>query len=189
MTRAPAVLLLLSVALSLAPVAACSRGSRPADDGPLAPATAAGIPSAATSARVATPESLAPTGTLIVAGPSSGSPGHGTVPPHVHDDGATLSSAALPPEVIRRIVRQNFGRFRLCYENGLRTDPTLAGSVRTRFVIESDGAAGTVSDAGSVMSDAGVVACVQRAFGSLAFPQPAGGVSMTVTYSLSFTAS
>jgi hypothetical protein len=91
--------------------------------------------------------------------------------------------------VIRRIVRQNFGRFRLCYENGLRTDPTLAGSVRTRFVIESDGAVGTVNDAGSVMSDADVIACVHRAFGSLAFPVPAGGVSMAVTYSLSFNPS
>ena len=122
-------------------------------------------------------------------GTTSYAPGGGHVPPHVHDDGATLSSAALPPEVVRRIVRQNFGRFRLCYENGLRTDPTLAGSVRTRFVIEADGAVGTVSDAGSLMSDAGVVACVQRAFGGLAFPVPTGGVPMAVTYSLSFTAS
>jgi hypothetical protein len=178
MTRA----ILLLIALS---GTACSRGSRPADDGPLAPATAPGIPSAATSARIATPESAPPvatsSGLVIPSSPSGG----GHVPPHVHDDGATLSSAGLPPEVIRRIVRQNFGRFRLCYENGLRTDPTLAGSVRTRFVIESDGAVGTVSDAGSLMSDAGVVACVQRAFGGLAFPEPSGG-SMAVTYSLSF---
>jgi hypothetical protein len=185
MTRA-AVVLVLVVAVA---TAACSRGSRPADDGPLAPATAAGIPSAATSARVATPESLAPATTLTAPGTTSYAPGGGHVPPHVHDDGATLSSAALPPEVVRRIVRQNFGRFRLCYENGLRTDPTLAGSVRTRFVIEADGAVGTVSDAGSLMSDAGVVACVQRAFGGLAFPVPTGGVPMAVTYSLSFTAS
>jgi len=183
MTRAPAASLLLVA------VAACSRGSRPADDGPLAPATAAGIPSAATSARVATPEAVPPASTLAALGAGSGSSGGGHVPPHVRDDGATLSSSALPPEVVRRIVRQNFARFRLCYENGLRTDPTLEGSVRTRFVIESDGAVGTVSDAGSVMSDPGVTACVQRAFGGLAFPVPAGGVSMAVTYSLSFTSS
>jgi hypothetical protein len=91
--------------------------------------------------------------------------------------------------VIRRIVRQNFGRFRLCYESGLRTDSTLAGSVRTRFVIEPDGAVGTVSDAGSVLGDAAVLTCVQRAFESLSFPAPAGGASMIVTYSLSFTGS
>jgi hypothetical protein len=183
MTRAPAVFLFTALS------AACSRGSRPADDGPLAPATAAGMPSAATSARVAAPESVPPAPTLTALGAPTGSPGGGHVPPHVHDEGATLSSAALPPEVVRRIVRQNFGRFRLCYESGLRTDPTLAGSVRTRFVIESDGAVGTVSDAGSAMSDAGVIACVQRTFGGLAFPEPAGGVATAVTYALSFTPS
>ncbi|HEX3343548.1 MAG TPA: AgmX/PglI C-terminal domain-containing protein [Polyangiaceae bacterium] len=181
MRRALAVCLLVG--------AACSRGGGPADEGPLAPATAAGIPSAATSARIMTPETTPDSANLPALGIVGGSSGGGHVPPHVHDDGATLSSAALTSEVIRRIVRQNFGRFRLCYENGLRSDPTLAGSVRTRFVIEPDGAVGTVSDAGSVMSDAGVVACVQRAFGSLAFPTPAGGVSLSVTYSLSFTAS
>jgi hypothetical protein len=133
---------------------------------------------------------MTPATTLSALGATASiSPGGGHVPPHVHDDGATLSSAALPSEVVRRIVRQNFGRFRLCYESGLRTDPTLAGSVRTRFVIESNGAVGTVSDAGSLMSDAGVVACVQRAFGGLAFPEPTGGFSMAVTYSLSFAPS
>ena len=30
----------------------------------------------------------------------------------------------LPPEIIQRIVRQNFGRFRFCYENGLRRTRT-----------------------------------------------------------------
>jgi hypothetical protein len=185
MTRAPTALLLLS--------AACSRGTPPIDDGPLPPATAEGIPSAASSARIAPLEAPTPAATLSALGTGSagsllGSSGGGHVPPHVHDDGAAVSSAALPPEVIRRIVRQNFGRFRLCYENGLRTDPTLEGSVRTRFVIEADGAVGVVSDAGSLMSDKGVVACVQRAFGGLSFPQPSSG-AMTVTYSLSFTAS
>jgi len=186
MTRAPIVSVLF-VALALG-VVACSRSSRPADDGPLALTTAAGLPSAATSARVTTPETAPSATALSGLLTATGSPGGGHVPPHVHDDGATLSGAGLPSEVVRRIVRQNFGRFRLCYENGLRTDPTLAGSIRMRFVIESDGAVGTVSDAGSLMSDAGVVACVQRVFGGLAFPEPAGG-SMAVTYALSFAPS
>jgi hypothetical protein len=33
--------------------------------------------------------------------------------------GATTVSGRLPPEVIQRIVRQNYGRFRMCYEQGL----------------------------------------------------------------------
>ena len=43
--------------------------------------------------------------------------------------GATQVNGRLPPEVIQRIVRQNFGRFRLCYENGLRNNPNLQGRV------------------------------------------------------------
>src|SRR6187549_3194941 len=43
--------------------------------------------------------------------------------------GATQVNGKLPPEVIQRIVRQNFGRFRLCYENGLKNNPTLSGRV------------------------------------------------------------
>ena len=42
---------------------------------------------------------------------------HKSKPPSVRM-GATSVSGRLPPEVIQRIVRQNFGRFRLCYENG-----------------------------------------------------------------------
>jgi hypothetical protein len=103
----------------------------------------------------------------------------------VRDGGITVSSNSLPPEVIRRIVRQNFGRFRLCYENALRTNAILVGDVRTRFVIETDGSVGTVSDSGSSMPDVGVVTCVHRGFGQLSFPALTGP-SMTVTYSLSF---
>ena len=162
------------------------------DDGPIASATSAGIAPAASSAYLATPEGEPSTPRLslsaLAGGPASPSPpdgGHAR--PRIHDDGASLLPAGLPVEVVRRIVRQNFGRFRLCYENGLRTDPTLEGSVRTRFVIEADGSVGTVSDAGSVLGDKGVVACVERAFGGLSFPQPSTG-AVTVTYSLSFTA-
>jgi hypothetical protein len=92
----------------------------------------------------------------------------------------------LPPEVIQRIVRQNFGRFRLCYENGLRKSPTLHGQVSTRFTIDRSGAVAAVADEGSDLPDAGVVACVNRAFGSLSFPQPEGG-TVTVVFPVIFT--
>jgi hypothetical protein len=193
MTRTPTCLLLAS---SLAGVA-CSRGVLTADDGPRAATTASGIPAAASSARLAPSGSFVAATTATITGssggtvelsPSGAASGVTPLPPRIHDDGASVSSAALPPEVIRRIVRQNFGRFRLCYESALRMDPTLTGSVKMRFVIEPDGAVGTVSDAGSLIGDAGMLACIQRAFGRLAFPEPTGG-AMTVTYSLSFTPS
>jgi hypothetical protein len=110
---------------------------------------------------------------------------HRAKPPSVRM-GATQVSGRLPPEVIQRIVRQNFGRFRLCYENGLRNNPNLQGRVSVRFVIGRDGAVSNVGNGGSDMPDGGVVSCVVRAFYGLSFPQPEGGI-VTVTYPIMFS--
>ena len=104
----------------------------------------------------------------------------------MHRFGGYSVSGRLPPEVIQRIVRQNFGRFRACYEDGLRTNPSLQGRVTVRFVIGRDGAVSNASDGGSDLPDAGVVACVVRAFRGLSFPQPEGGI-VTVTYPITFS--
>jgi len=95
--------------------------------------------------------------------------------------GATTVSGRLPPEVIQRIVRQNFGRFRMCYEQGLGRNPNLEGRVSARFVIGRDGAVSNVSNGGSDLPDSGVVSCVLSAFYGLSFPQPEGGI-VTVVY-------
>jgi len=108
---------------------------------------------------------------------------HKSKPPSVRM-GATSVSGRLPPEVIQRIVRQNFGRFRLCYENGLRNNPNLQGTVSVSFVIGRDGSVGSVGGGGS-LPDGGVVGCVTKAFYGLSFPQPEGGV-VKVTYPILF---
>ncbi|MBW2454437.1 MAG: AgmX/PglI C-terminal domain-containing protein [Deltaproteobacteria bacterium] len=105
-------------------------------------------------------------------------------PPRVRM-GATSVSGRLPPEVIQRIVRQNFGRFRLCYENGLRNNPSLQGRVSVRFVIARNGSVTNVGGSGDI-PDAGVISCVTRAFYGLSFPQPEGGI-VTVSYPIVFT--
>lgn len=99
--------------------------------------------------------------------------------------GATSVSGRLPPEVIQRIVRQNFGRFRLCYEDGLRNNPNLQGRVNTRFVINRDGRVSNVA-AGGDIPDSQVIACVSSAFRNLTFPKPDGGI-VTVAYPIVFT--
>ncbi|HVY45615.1 MAG TPA: AgmX/PglI C-terminal domain-containing protein, partial [Minicystis sp.] len=99
---------------------------------------------------------------------------------------ATSVNGRLPPEVIQRVVRQNFGRFRLCYENGLRAQPSLAGRVAVRFVIGHDGSVSQAANGGSDLPDAGVVSCVTRAFYGLSFPAPDGGI-VTVTYPIAFS--
>ena len=95
-------------------------------------------------------------------------------------------SGKLPPEVIQRIVRQNYGRFRLCYENGLRANAKLGGTVTVKLVIDPTGAVKSANDGGSSLPDAGVVACVVKGFSNLSFPSPASGM-VTVTYPIVFT--
>ena len=101
--------------------------------------------------------------------------------------GATQVNGRLPPEVIQRIVRQSFGRFRLCYENGLRTNRALQGRVAVKFIIDRTGNVSTAADGGSDLPDQGVVGCVVRAFGAMSFPQPEGGI-VTVIYPMIFSA-
>ncbi len=95
-------------------------------------------------------------------------------------------SGRLAPEIIQRIVRQNFGRFRLCYENGLRSNPNLQGRVAVRFVIDRSGAVSSTSNGGSDLPDSSVVSCVVRSFSGLSFPQPENGI-VSVTYPISFS--
>jgi hypothetical protein len=99
--------------------------------------------------------------------------------------GTVTVTGHLPSEVIQRIVRQNFGRFRLCYSNGLQSNPALAGRVAVRFVIAHDGSVQSAADGGSDLPNASVVACVVAGFRNLSFPQPEVG-TVTVVYPVIF---
>jgi hypothetical protein len=110
--------------------------------------------------------------------------GHQVKAPRIRE-GATSVNGRLPPEVIQRIVRQNFGRFRLCYENGMKNNPNLQGRVAVKFIIDRSGAVSLTADGGSDLPDQGVVQCVVRGFGNLSFPQPEGGM-VTVVYPIMF---
>ncbi len=112
--------------------------------------------------------------------------GHRVHAPRIRQ-GLTTMTGQLPPEVINRITRQNFGRFRLCYQTGLDKDPTLRGTVTTHFVIDGKGAVAKSEPAVSAttMPDPDVVVCVVKGFLTLSFPQPAAGV-VNVTFPLTF---
>lgn len=111
--------------------------------------------------------------------------GHTTTTPRIRTASVDVSGR-LPSEVIQRVVRQNFGRFRVCYESGLRTNPTLNGRVSARFVIDRTGAVSAVQNGGSDIPDSGVVNCVMSAFYGLSFPAPDNGV-VRVTYPIMFS--
>jgi hypothetical protein len=100
--------------------------------------------------------------------------------------GETVVGGHLAPELIQRVVRQNFGRFRNCYETGLRGNPNLTGRVTARFIIDREGAVSSASNGGSDLPDSKVVSCVVAAFYGVSFPAPKDGV-VSVTYPIMFT--
>jgi hypothetical protein len=94
-------------------------------------------------------------------------------------------TGALPPEVVKRIVRANFPRFRACYQKGLMFDPALAGTVTTKFVIDPTGAVESPANEGGTLASPQVKACVLGVYRTLSFPEPEKG-KVTVSYSIEF---
>ncbi len=75
----------------------------------------------------------------------------------------------MPPETIQLVVRQNAGRFRACYNEGLLRNPKLRGRVSTLIKLNPDGQVVESRDNGSELPDAQVVSCIVHAFEALTF--------------------
>jgi len=101
--------------------------------------------------------------------------------------GPTQVTGRLPPEIIQRIVRRTFPRFRLCYERALLKSPKLAEKITVRFVIDASGDVTSTNVQQSSGKDPELEECVGRAFASLKFPRPEGGGSVVVTYPIIFS--
>ena len=99
--------------------------------------------------------------------------------------GIRREKGRLAPEIIQKVVRQSFGKFRVCYEHGLRREANLQGRVAVKFVIERSGLVEEATNGGSDLPDQAVVDCVVHAFVGLSFPPPDGGI-VTVVYPISF---
>lgn len=101
--------------------------------------------------------------------------------------GREVPAGYLPRDVIQKVVRDNHGAFRKCYEGGLQRDATLEGLVLVRFVIDPEG---RVSDATlddrTTMPDGAVNTCMLQHYQTLVFPKPTGGGSVVVAYPIRF---
>ena len=126
------------------------------------------------------------TGTGMGYGGGSGRMGQGRKPKTVKMiEAGTDIQGRLPPDVIKRIVRANYPRFRACYESGLKRDPGLKGTVSVMFIIDTSGAVESASSAGGTLTDGSVVSCVVGVYRTLSFPEPEGG-KVRVTYPIDF---
>ncbi len=92
----------------------------------------------------------------------------------------------LPQDSVSRIVRQNFGRFRKCYELGLARDPALSGKVTVAFTVSKDGEVRTATVNSATLPATDVQACTAQAFRHLSFPPPQTGAPVEVVYAIKF---
>lgn len=99
-----------------------------------------------------------------------------------------VPSRQLSPDTIQSVVRASFGKFRICYENGLRDCPNLNGRVRVDFVIQPDGTVSRaiLNEKDTDVPDSAVGKCVATKFRELRFPG-FDGPPMRVSYPVMFS--
>lgn len=179
---------------------ACDRSKAPPppSDAPVAPRAAATAES--TASAPALPGSVspvpAPEPAPIESSPApSGDAAAMKVPDAIAQRGFPLQirmgsmtvKGSLPSDVILRVWRQSFGRFRVCYGDRLREKPNLEGAVVIKVVIDEQGEVKSSTPHSSSVHDAKLVECVRKAFIGMSFPAPETGV-VNVTFPVLFSA-
>jgi len=76
----------------------------------------------------------------------------------------------IDPKVIGAAVRGNTREFQLCYETARERNPSLAGQVDIRFVVQPDGSVGPSAVAESSLPKE-VSECIARTFLRLTLPK------------------
>ena len=133
-------------------------------------ATMLGEPQSAPGGTVGTGVAGAGVGVTVAAAPSGASTLE--APPVVRESRDFRASPGLAPEVIRRVIRQQFGFFRACYSMGLAKQPQLAGTLAFDFKIDGHGVPSDVTRGRAPIADSKVVECVASRFPKLLFPIP-----------------
>jgi hypothetical protein len=95
-------------------------------------------------------------------------------------------SAGLPPEIVKRIFRQNLGRVRLCYEKQLEKKPQLEGKMKLDFVINPGGDIQAPRGSALTLDEPTLFACIAKSTKDVTFPQPEAGAPVTVSVPISF---
>jgi predicted regulator of Ras-like GTPase activity (Roadblock/LC7/MglB family) len=121
------------------------------------------------------------TGYGIGGGRGSGTSRTAAVPPV--KVGEPTVGGDLDREIIKRYIKRNLSKISYCYEKELLSKPSLAGVVKTNFLI---GASGTVQAANGSGVDPSVASCVASVIKGIEFPKPNGGAGVQVNYPFTF---
>ena len=110
--------------------------------------------------------------------------GLGRAPP-----GAIIGGGSLPKEVIAKVIKQNLGGVRHCYEKELAKNPKLEGKITMKIVIAPEGTVRSSEDiSSSAFPSKAVSDCVVARFKAMVFPKPKGGGIVIVNYPVIFKA-
>jgi TonB family protein len=102
--------------------------------------------------------------------------------------GSPTVMGSLDKEVIRRVVRANSNQVRFCYEKELKKNPKLAGTVKVKFAIASNGSVASAAVTSSTLNNSAVESCLTGRIRRWKFPEPKGGGIVLVNYPFSFKA-
>ncbi len=96
--------------------------------------------------------------------------------------GRTTVVGGLSREVINRVIQKHYNEIKYCYEKELSRSPGLYGKVTVLFLIDGGGRVGEALVQQTTMSSEAVEGCMIDHVRRWAFPAPAGGSTVQVTY-------
>ena len=97
---------------------------------------------------------------------------------------SAMVKGALNYKVVDDHVREIMPKLRLCYENGVRKHPEIAGIIVLKFVIQPTGNVSESKVVTTTMNDSDVEKCVAEQIGKIKFPATKDADTVTVGYSI-----
>ena len=89
-------------------------------------------------------------------------------------------------EAVRLTVRESLMKFKDCYNDGVKKNPSLQGKVVVQWDIAGDGYVSAASVKTSTLNDDAVHKCIVDKIMVMKFPPPAEGRTASVTYPFLF---
>lgn len=101
-------------------------------------------------------------------------------------DAPPVVQGAIDPALIRKVIQENKNAIKYCYERELQVKKDLSGTIKTQFMIGSEGRVTVAVVKESTMGSPNVENCIVGKIRGLEFPKPKGGGIVVVNYPFTF---
>lgn len=102
------------------------------------------------------------------------------------DTGSSDVQQGLTKDEVGRVIHKHMNEIRYCYESAILKTPELQGKLSVRFTINPKGRVKSARAAESTLGSPSLDQCILRKLVTWPFPQPKGGVNVTVSYPFIF---